>query len=51
MFVDGIYEIWWISLNTSRRGKKELKVVKGPQSALYGRSTFGGAVNFIKKGS
>jgi len=48
MFVDGIYVIGGyhsIPLEEVVR----VEVVKGPQSALYGRSTFGGAVNYITK--
>ena len=48
MFVDGIYVIGGyhsIPLEEVER----VEVVKGPQSALYGRSTFGGAVNYITK--
>ena len=28
---------------------ERVEVVKGPQSAFFGRATFGGAVNFITK--
>jgi len=48
MFVDGIYVIGGyhsIPLEEVER----VEVIKGPQSALYGRSTFGGAVNYITK--
>ena len=48
MFLDGIYVIGGyhtIPLEEVER----VEVVKGPQSALYGRSTFGGAVNYITK--
>lgn len=47
-FVDGIYlpgSSQWVSLNDVER----VEVVKGPQSAFFGRATFGGAANFISK--
>ena len=48
MFVDGIYVIGgYHSIPLEEVSRVE--VVKGPQSALYGRSTFGGAVNYITK--
>ena len=48
VFVDGIYVIngaSGISLNDIER----VEVIKGPQSAVFGRNTFGGAVNYITK--
>ena len=47
-FVDGIYlsgTSQWVSMNDIER----VEVVKGPQSAFFGRATFGGAVNYITK--
>ena len=47
-FVDGIYlsgSSQWVSMNDIER----VEVVKGPQSAFFGRGTFGGAVNYITK--
>ena len=47
-FVDGIYlsgSSQWVSMNDIER----VEVVKGPQSAFFGRATFGGAVNYITK--
>jgi outer membrane receptor protein involved in Fe transport len=47
-FVDGVYlprTSQWISMEDVER----VEVVKGPQSAFFGRSTFGGAVNLITK--
>ncbi len=47
-FVDGVYlpgTAQWVSMNDIER----VEVVKGPQSAFFGRATFGGAINFITK--
>ena len=47
-FVDGVYlsgTSQWVSMNDIER----VEVVKGPQSAFFGRATFGGAVNYITK--
>ena len=47
-FVDGVYlpgSSQWLSMNDIER----VEVVKGPQSAFFGRATFGGAINFISK--
>ena len=48
LFIDGIYVFGGtqsIPLNDIER----VEVVKGPQSAYFGRNTFGGAVNYITK--
>jgi len=47
-YIDGVYlpgASSWISVGLIER----TEVVKGPQSALYGRSAFGGAINFVLK--
>jgi|GEM_PF-1873761 len=47
-FMDGVYlpgSSQWVSMNDIER----VEVVKGPQSAFFGRATFGGAINFISK--
>ena len=47
-FVDGVYlpgTTQWLSMNDIER----VEVVKGPQSAFFGRATFGGAINFISR--
>lgn len=47
-FIDGVYlpgTSQWISMNDIER----VEVVKGPQSAFFGRSTFSGAINFVTK--
>jgi iron complex outermembrane receptor protein len=47
-YIDGVYlpgTSRWISVGALQRSE----VAKGPQSALYGRTSFGGAVNFVLK--
>ncbi|HSN70599.1 MAG TPA: TonB-dependent receptor plug domain-containing protein, partial [Steroidobacteraceae bacterium] len=47
-FIDGVYypgDIQALDFNSLER----VEVVKGPQSALYGRNTYAGAINFITK--
>lgn len=48
LFVDGVYVLGGthsIPLDDIER----IEVVKGPQSAYFGRNTFGGAINYISK--
>ena len=47
-FIDGIYypgDLQGLNLNDLER----VEVVKGPQSALYGRNSYAGAINFTTK--
>lgn len=47
-FVDGMYyagDIQSLDMNNLRR----VEVIKGPQSALYGRNTYSGAINFVTR--
>ena len=47
-FIDGIYfngDIQSIDFNSLER----VEVIRGPQSALYGRNSYAGAINFITK--
>lgn len=49
VFIDGIYfsgSIGDYNVDNIQR----IEVVKGPQSALYGRNTYSGAINIISKG-
>lgn len=47
-FIDGVYMPG--SMQSLDFGEFErVEVIKGPQSALFGRQTFGGAINFITK--
>ncbi|MHA7819607.1 MAG: TonB-dependent receptor [Erythrobacter sp.] len=48
IFLDGIYVatgVQSLDLNALER----IEVIKGPQSATFGRSTFGGAINYVMK--
>jgi len=47
-FLDGVY-LPTGSQMVSMDDIERVEVVKGPQSAFFGRATFGGAVNFISK--
>ncbi len=47
-FIDGVYYSGDMqALDT--RGLEQVEVIKGAQSALYGRNTYSGAINFITK--
>lgn len=47
VFVDGIYIAGREGLNFSQLDVERIEVIKGPQSAIYGRSSFSGAINVI----
>ena len=47
IFVNGVYQSNRNSLDLDLIGVERIEVAKGPQSALYGRSTFAGAINYI----
>jgi iron complex outermembrane receptor protein len=49
IFVDGVYVSGREGLNFSQLDLERIEVVKGPQSALYGRNAFNGAINYITK--
>ena len=49
IFVDGVYVSGREGLNFSQLDVERIEVVKGPQSALYGRNAFSGAINFVTK--
>uniref|UniRef100_UPI00356B4483 TonB-dependent receptor n=1 Tax=Novosphingobium sp. TaxID=1874826 RepID=UPI00356B4483 len=48
IFIDGVYYIG-TPANLNFDDVQRVEIVKGPQSAFFGRSTFGGAINFITK--
>ena len=47
-FVDGVYYSGSLQA-LDIRNVERVEVVKGPQSALYGRNTYSGAINFVTK--
>ena len=49
VFVDGVYLAGRGGLNFSQLDVERIEVVKGPQSALYGRTAFSGAINYVTK--
>jgi len=49
VFLDGVYLNNRSSLEFGAIDLARIEVVKGPQSALYGRNTFGGAINYVTK--
>lgn len=49
-FVDGVYQSSRNIMDAMLSGNIErVEVAKGPQSALYGRNTFAGAINFVSR--
>ncbi len=46
-FLDGIYLQRGFMVDSTLGDFQRIEVVKGPQSALYGENTFGGAVNYV----
>lgn len=49
MFIDGIYLPARNNLDIELLDLERVEVVKGPQSAIYGRSTFAGTINYVTK--
>ncbi len=49
IFIDGIYVSGREGLNFSQLDLERIEVVKGPQSALYGRNAFAGSINYVTK--
>jgi iron complex outermembrane recepter protein len=48
-FIDGVYLYNLNSINISLLDLQRVEVVKGPVSALYGRNSFAGAINYITR--
>ncbi|MGC5198289.1 TonB-dependent receptor [Aphanothece microscopica] len=49
IFIDGVYVSGRSSANLLLTDLERIEVARGPQSALYGRNTFAGAINFITR--
>ncbi len=49
VFLDGIYLSGKAGVDLELNDLARVEVVKGPQSALYGRNTFAGAINYVTK--
>jgi iron complex outermembrane receptor protein len=49
VFVDGVYVSGRAAQDITLLDLERIEVVKGPQSAIYGRNTFAGAINFVSK--
>jgi outer membrane receptor protein involved in Fe transport len=49
IFIDGVYVAGRSSANLLITDLQRIEVARGPQSALYGRNTFAGAINFVTK--
>lgn len=47
IFVDGVYVSGREGLNFSQLDVERIEVLKGPQSAMYGRNAFSGAINYV----
>lgn len=47
VFIDGVYLNNRSALAFDQYDLARIEVVKGPQSALYGRNTFAGAINYV----
>ncbi len=49
-FIDGVYQSSRAAMDALLAGNiQRVEIAKGPQSALYGRNTFAGAINYITK--
>jgi len=50
LFIDGVYQESRVAMDSLFGDELErVEVTKGPQSALYGRNTFAGAINYVTK--
>jgi iron complex outermembrane receptor protein len=49
IFVDGVFISGRAAQNVGILDLERVEVVRGPQSALYGRNTFAGAINYVTK--
>jgi iron complex outermembrane recepter protein len=49
IFVDGVYQANSYGVDASMLDLERIEIVEGPQSALYGHSTFAGAINYVTR--
>ena len=49
VFVDGVYQSNTFGVDASMLDLERIEIVEGPQSALYGHSTFAGAINYVTR--
>ncbi len=49
VFIDGIFVSGRATQNIAMLDLERVEVIKGPQSALYGRNTFSGAINYVTR--
>lgn len=51
VFIDGIYINNRSGLEFANMDLQQVEVAKGPQSALFGRDSFAGAINYVTRGA
>ena len=51
VFIDGIFLNNRSSIEFNNMDLQRIEVLKGPQSALFGRNTFAGAINYVTNGA
>jgi iron complex outermembrane recepter protein len=49
VFLDGVYLPGKAGVDIELNDLERVEIIRGPQSALYGRNTFAGAINYITK--
>ncbi len=49
VFLDGVYLTGKAAVDIELADLERVEVVRGPQSALYGRNTFAGAINYVTR--
>lgn len=49
VFIDGVYIAGRGNQNVRLLDLERVEVIRGPQSALYGRNTFAGAINYVTR--
>lgn len=47
LYVDGVYQPFLPGVNLKLNNIERIEVLKGPQGALYGRNSIGGAINVV----